>query len=86
MFTVYVLLSSKDQRTYVGYTGDFPRRLEEHNAGKVPSTRRRVPLTVLLTEQFGTMAEAKKRELWWKSSTGRRNLKKIFSSDIAVTY
>lgn len=34
MFTVYVLISLKNNKRYVGYTGkDVLKRLSEHNAG-----------------------------------------------------
>jgi putative endonuclease len=77
-FYVYVLQSLKDGKTYVGETNNLERRLAEHNAGRVPSTKFRRPLKVLFTEQFKTSKQAKDRELWWKSSTGRRKLKKYF--------
>jgi putative endonuclease len=44
---VYVLQSGKDGNFYVGYTRDVKRRIEEHNSGEVPSTRRRVPLEII---------------------------------------
>jgi len=78
MFYIYILLSLKDNRTYVGYTKDISKRLEKHNAGSVKSTRHRTPLELIFLEQFETSLEAKRRELWWKSSQGRKQLKKIY--------
>ena len=46
---------------------------------KLP-TKYRIPLRVLFTEEFETLAEARKRETWWKSGTGRRKLKEYFDS------
>jgi len=43
MHYVYVLLSLKDSRFYTGYTEDLRKRLEEHQQGKVNSTRDRRP-------------------------------------------
>ncbi|NLZ96675.1 MAG: GIY-YIG nuclease family protein, partial [Candidatus Magasanikbacteria bacterium] len=34
MWKVYVLLSIKYQKTYIGSTNNLARRLEEHNKGK----------------------------------------------------
>lgn len=79
--TTYVLQSLKDHKTYVGSTIDFDRRLREHNLGQVKSTKHRIPFKVLFTEEFGTLKEARKRETWWKSSVGRRNLKKLFEKN-----
>ncbi|MFA5136525.1 MAG: GIY-YIG nuclease family protein [Patescibacteria group bacterium] len=79
MPTTYVLLSLNDGRTYVGSTTDFIRRFKQHNSGQVKSTKYRTPFKVLLTEEFETLQEARKRESWWKSGAGRRKLKEYFN-------
>lgn len=79
MYYTYILQSLKDQRTYVGYTSDLNERLARHNAGQVTATQHRCPLKVLFYEEYPTMQEAKKRELYWKSGAGRRKLKKLFA-------
>lgn len=78
MGTVYVLQSLLDGKTYIGSTDNFERRLEQHNSGYVKSTKYRTPFKVLFTEQFLTLSEARKKELWWKSGTGRKKLKEYF--------
>ncbi len=78
MYFVYILLSEKDHRTYVGFSNDVMARLKRHNAGHVAATKNRRPLRVLFYERFKTEKEAKEREFWWKSSTGRNRLKSIF--------
>jgi len=78
MYNVYILESLKDKRTYVGYTADLKERLWRHNSGQVIATKYRRPLRLLFSEEFSSMGEAKKRELYWKSGTGRRKLKKFF--------
>jgi putative endonuclease len=78
---VYILLSLSDNRTYVGLTNNFARRLKEHNSGKVRSTKHRIPFKILFTEQFETLKEARKRENWWKSGVGRRKLKEYFQKN-----
>ena len=78
MYQVYILQSLKDKRTYVGFSEDTRERLKEHNAGKVKATKNRRPLVILIIEGCETMAEAKKRELYWKSGGGRRKLKEYF--------
>jgi putative endonuclease len=78
MYCIYILQSQKDKRTYVGYTKDFQERFKKHSSGQVKSTKYRRPLKLLLLEEFVTMAEAKRRELWWKSGRGRTELKKLF--------
>ena len=81
-YYVYVLYSQKDDRTYVGQTNNLERRLFEHNSGKVRSTKHRLPLKLLFTEEFSTSTEVKARELWWKSSTGRLKLKDYFKNKL----
>jgi len=80
MASVYILKSLKDNRTYVGSTNNFERRLAEHNAGRVTSTKHRIPFKILFTEEFETSREAKKKELYYKSGAGRRKLKEYFKS------
>jgi len=80
MYYVYILISLKDSKTYVGYTKDLNRRFKEHNCGTVKATKYRRPLQILFSEKFLTAKEAKNKELWWKSSSGRKKLKDFFSS------
>ena len=80
MYTVYILQSMKDAKTYVGYSNNVQRRLLEHNSGQSKATRHRRPFEILFTEEFETEQEAKKREMYWKSGAGRRKLKEYFDS------
>ncbi len=59
-----VLQSLKDNRTYVGYTNNFKRRLNKHNLGHSKSTKYRFPFKVFFTEEFENIKTAKKCELW----------------------
>src|SRR3989338_11391291 len=79
VFTVYILQSLKDKKTYVGYTDNFERRLEQHNSGMSKSTNHRTPFKLLFKEEYKNITEAKKREIWWKSGAGRRKLKEYFN-------
>lgn len=78
MYYVYILLSQQDDRTYAGYTNDIERRLRGHNRGKVDATQHRRPLELFYLEKFNTEKEAKEREEWYKSSSGRNKMKKLF--------
>ena len=77
MFTVYILLNDKLSRTYIGYTSDIEERLKYHNTGKVTATKHLKPWRIIYTENMASMNEAKRREQYWKSGAGRRNIKKI---------
>ncbi len=80
MYFVYILMSDQDKRTYVGFSDNVERRLTQHNAGQVTATKHRRPLKIFHLEEFPTMKEAKARELWWKSGSGRSELKKLFKT------
>lgn len=76
-FTVYILLSLKIPKTYVGFTDNLDQRLKYHNSGRVQATKYFRPWKLLYQEIFNSAREAKKRELYWKSAAGRRNIKRI---------
>ncbi len=77
MYTVYVLHSLKDKHTYVGCTQNIAKRLIEHNSGQVLSTKYRIPLKLVYREDFDNEHEAFLKEKHYKTSWGRRKLKKI---------
>jgi len=76
-YFVYILLSSKDGRLYVGCTNDLEKRLERHIRGHVLATKYRLPLTLIHQEKFDDKAEAFQRERFLKSLWGSRDKKKI---------
>lgn len=78
MYYVYTLLSEEDNRTYVGYTNDIERRLQEHKNGQVEATEYRRPLKLFHLEKFQSKQEAKERERWYKSSSGRNKMRELF--------
>ena len=76
MHHVYILLNEAKSKTYTGVTNDIQRRLKEHNQGKVAFSRKFVPYTILHTEEFLTASEAYATEKFYKSTSGRRIIKK----------
>ena len=62
MFYVYILKSKKDLELYTGSTNDLKRRFEEHNNGKVFSTRLRVPFELIYYEAYKSEKDARIRE------------------------
>jgi putative endonuclease len=72
---VYVLLSTRDQRFYVGLTSDVVGRLQQHNDGKVPSTKARGPFALIYWEGCLNRSDAAQREKYLKSDWGKRYLK-----------
>lgn len=71
-YCVYVLFSHKDKKLYIGFTTNLDRRLSEHHAGKSTSTAPRRPLELIFCEYYKNKQDAQRRELYFKSSPGRR--------------
>ena len=61
MFYTYVLQSEKDGKKYVGYTKNLKSRFEQHQKGKVKSTKDRRPLKLIYYEACLTEQDALKR-------------------------
>ena len=80
MYFVYILESDKDHKLYVGYSRDWNERLQEHNQGKVISTKDRRPLKIIHLEGFLHQQDATKMEKFYKTGWGRTHLKKILDS------
>jgi putative endonuclease len=77
MYYTYILLSEKDHERYAGSTNNLSRRLDEHNQGKVQSTKNRRPLKLIYFEEYQTEKEARCREKYFKTHKGYNELKKI---------
>jgi len=77
MYYVYVIKSETRNYTYIGLSDNVERRLGEHNSGKNRTTRPYRPFNLILTEQFETRAEARKREKYLKSGSGREYIKTL---------
>lgn len=73
----YILLSQRDNKYYIGCTTNISQRLEQHNSGKVKSTKHRVPLSIVKTEEYETLSQARLRENYLKSLKGGNEFKKI---------
>ncbi len=80
MYTVYAILSLKDGRIYVGFSSNIERRINEHNSGKTKSTKGFRPWKLFFTENVDTRIGARKREKYWKSGTGKEQLKELLKN------
>jgi putative endonuclease len=77
MYYVYVLLSLRDKRFYIGFSEDVKRRLEEHNAGRNTSTKPRRPLELIYYEAHYSKEDALRRERYFKTNKGKSTLKQM---------
>jgi superfamily II DNA or RNA helicase/predicted GIY-YIG superfamily endonuclease len=75
---VYVL-RCKDESFYVGQTDDLPRRMQDHEDGRVSWTMSRLPCELIHYESFANREEAVKREQDLKTGFGRKWLKREYA-------
>ena len=74
-YYVYILQSTIDLKFYTGYTKDLNNRLQLHNAGKVKSTKNRIPLKLVYWEGCLNQQDATRREKYLKTAWGKRYVK-----------
>jgi predicted GIY-YIG superfamily endonuclease len=79
MWYVYVIESETDGVRYTGMSESPNHRLAEHNSGRVVYTKGHRPWKLIYQEECADREHARTREKYYKSSAGRRNLKKIIS-------
>jgi len=76
-FYVYILESKKeDGELYIGYTDNLRKRLKEHNQGLNRSTKPFRPWRLIYYEACLNKEDAKRREKYFKTTQGRRLLKR----------
>ena len=80
MYYVYLLRSDKDGNFYTGSTDDLKRRIAEHEAGYVKSTVSRKPLKLIYYEACLNEEDARMRERYLKSGTGKKYLRNRLKS------
>ncbi|MBI4368460.1 MAG: GIY-YIG nuclease family protein [Candidatus Omnitrophica bacterium] len=74
---VYVLLSTRDGKLYIGQTSNHPEfRLREHNLGRVTSTKVRRPFELIYYEMYRLKRDALGREKFLKGGSGHKYLSK----------
>ncbi|KKQ67083.1 MAG: hypothetical protein US86_C0001G0010 [Candidatus Daviesbacteria bacterium GW2011_GWA2_38_24] len=74
-YYTYVLKSIKDQKLYIGSTGDIKERFKAHNQGEVKSTKNRRPFNLIYFEACQDKKQAEKREKYFKTGYGRKFLR-----------
>jgi putative endonuclease len=76
-WTVYAIQSQVRNYIYVGMTSDLQEWIGRHNGGRERTTRPYKPFRVIFTEQFESRAEARKKEKYLKSGSGKELLKRV---------
>ncbi len=76
-FYVYVLESMRyKNEIYIGFTSDLKERLVWHNKGLNSSTKRYMPWRLIYYEACCDKFDAERREKYFKTSQGRRLLRR----------
>ncbi|MCF8230236.1 MAG: GIY-YIG nuclease family protein [Bacteroidales bacterium] len=70
------LLQCRDQKIYVGCTGDLKQRMEAHRKGIVHFTKTRLPITLVSYTFFDDKYKAFNYERYLKSGSGRAFMKR----------
>jgi len=81
MFSVYILISTKTGKFYIGCTNDINRRLKEHDANQIRSLKNKGPFKLIYKEDYNTLSEARNRELKIKSYKGGNAFKRLIKRD-----
>ena len=74
MYYLYLLFLNNNT-IYTGTTDNLKRRIKEHNAGKVTSTKYKRPLKLIYYEAYLLKTDAQRRERFLKTTEGKRLLK-----------
>lgn len=78
---VYILKSQKNTRFYIGSTNNLKRRLEEHQNGRVKSTKHLLPIKLVFFKPYKTVIEARKIEYKIKRLKRKDYLEKIVKNN-----
>lgn len=73
---VYALIN-RNGRIYVGQTKNVEQRLQDHNLGRVFSTKGYRPWKLLYTETVADRIDARRREKYFKHGVGKEFLKSL---------
>jgi putative endonuclease len=72
VYWVYGIKSESSGRIYIGQTSSLEKRLKQHNAALVLSTKKECPWSLVALEGYETRREARWLEFQLKKSRGRR--------------
>jgi len=82
MYYVYVLISLRDNKFYIGFSEDVQQRFSEHNSGKNVSTKSRRPFKLLYYEAHLSKEDALRRERYFKTAKGKTTLGQMLRNSL----
>jgi putative endonuclease len=82
-YCVYILFSRKDHLLYTGFTSNIEQRIKNHNEGRTKSTASRRPLELIFCEFYLFETDARKREMYFKTSPGKKAIKLMLGETLS---
>jgi putative endonuclease len=79
VITLYVIRSQINSELYVGITKNLTDRLKAHEMGKNKYTKGLRPWELMYKECYASYAEARIKEKYYKSGSGKEKLKEILA-------
>ena len=74
MYLVYAIVSCNRKYVYVGLTAKLKDRLDRHNTGREKTTKPYAPFILLYFERGFDRIQARQREKYLKTRSGKRFL------------
>jgi putative endonuclease len=84
-YCVYVLISLKDQKLYIGLTTNLKQRLTDHFKGKSFATKSRRPFRLIYCEYFLSKHDAYRREKYLKTTIGKKMLRLMLRKSLNLS-
>ena len=84
MYYVYVLISLKDLKLYIGWTKNLKSKIKYHAEGLNKSTKYRKPLKLIYYEAYVVEKDAREREKFLKSGRGHEVIYKQLTNTLKV--
>ena len=67
---------------YTGFTTNIEIRVQQHNDGKTKSTKWRRPLKLVFCEFYLFEVDARKREMYFKTTSGKKAIKLMLGNTL----
>ena len=80
--TYVYILKLKNSQLYKGVTSDLKRRISEHRSGRVLTTAKNLPISLIAYEAYLKESDAVRRERFLKTTEGRRLLRQQYRDAI----
>jgi putative endonuclease len=81
-YCVYILFSEKDHLLYIGFSANLEKRIEKHNSGGNKRIAHRRPLKLIFCEFSLFEEDARKREMYFKTTMGKKAIKLMLAGTL----